>query len=83
MTVVKQAVERLDNIDESYASVLLRLGIRHSANISFCSDNFKLFTQAMLYIWQYNLKGRALFNCILTQFNFTLVVLLQSISVYK
>ena len=58
MTVVKQAVERLDNMEESYSSVLTRLGVRHSANIAFCSEYFKLFTQSMLYIWQYNLKGK-------------------------
>ena len=58
MAVVKQAVERLDNMEDSYSSVLIRLGVRHSANIAFCSENFKLFTQSMLYIWQYYLKGK-------------------------
>lgn len=54
---MKQAVEHLDNMEESYSSVLICLGIRHSTNMSFCSNNFKLFTQSMLYIWQCNLKG--------------------------
>ena len=52
------AVEHLDNMEDSYSSMLICLGVRHSANIAFCSEKFKLFTRSMLYIWQYNLKGK-------------------------
>ena len=56
MTVVKQAVERLDTMEYSFAPVLCHLGARHTVNSNFCSDNFSLFMKSILFIWNAVLK---------------------------
>ncbi len=54
--VIKQAVERLDNLEASYAQVLVRLGSMHTRNRDFCTENFAIFTDALLYIWKQRLQ---------------------------
>ena len=56
MTVVKQAVERLETMEISFAPILCHVGARHAPNSKFCSDNFALFMKSMLYIWSTVLK---------------------------
>lgn len=63
MTVMKQAVERLESIEESFSPVLLQLGATHARNNMFSSENFALFIQSMLYIWQRNLKDQMTPEC--------------------
>ena len=63
MTVVRHAVERLDSIEESFSPVLLQLGAAHAQNNMFSSENFALFIQCMLYIWQRHLKDKMTPEC--------------------
>lgn len=58
MVVIKQAVERLDDLETSYGQVLVRLGSIHARNRDFCTDNFALFTDALLYIWKQRLQDK-------------------------
>ena len=61
--VVKQAVERLENMEESFAPVLIKLGARHSANVDFSADNFTVFIKSLLYIWKSVLKDKMTPEC--------------------
>ncbi len=63
MVVVKQAVERLDNMEESFAPVLIKLGARHSVNADFSAEYFAVFIQSMLYIWKSVLKDKMTPEC--------------------
>ena len=58
MVVIKQAVERLDDLETSYAQVLVRLGSIHARNQDFCTDNFALFSDALIYIWKQRLQDK-------------------------
>ena len=63
MTVMKQAVERLDSIEESFSPVLFQLGATHARHNMFSSENFALFVQCMLYIWELHLKDKMTPEC--------------------
>ena len=64
MVVIKQAVERLDDLETSYGQVLVRLGSIHARNKDFCKDNFALFTDALLYIWKQRLQDKLTEECL-------------------
>ena len=64
MVVIKQAVERLDDLETSYGQVLVRLGSIHARNRDFCIDNFALFTDALLYIWKQRLQDKLTEECL-------------------
>ena len=63
MAVVKQAVENMDDMEESFAPVLLKLGARHSANIDFSVDNFAVFIESLLATWNSELTDQMTPEC--------------------
>ena len=63
MAIVKQTVERLDTLEESFAPVLLQLGAMHSAKADFSAENIAVFIESLLFAWKSVLKDKMTPEC--------------------
>ncbi len=63
MAIVKQTVDRLDNLEESFTPVLLQLGAMHSYKANFSADNFSVFLESLLFTWDSVLMDKMTPEC--------------------
>ena len=63
MAIVKQTVERLDTLEESFAPVLIQLGASHSIRADFSTENFALFIESLISVWTSILKEKMTPEC--------------------
>ena len=63
MAVVKQAVHNMDDMEDSFAQLLLKLGAKHSSNVDFSVDNFAVFIESLLATWNCELTDQMTPEC--------------------
>ena len=63
MTIIKQAVERLDRMEESLAQVLIQLGAKHPYKADFSPAKVAVFNQAVLSVWKSVLQDKMTPEC--------------------
>ncbi len=64
MEHVRDAVEQLDTLEETYSPVLIGLGRGHPPNVNFKLDDITLFIQSVLSVWKSVLQEKMTSECI-------------------
>ena len=61
--MVKNAVENLDNLEDSFADNLMTLGANHPVRADFSPDKVGMFVQAVLSVWKSVLMDKMTPEC--------------------